>query len=83
MLRAWVIKRPVARPGDPVPRTGFPALARTRDTVVPPGRLVVVGDNPCRSWDSRQLGYVASDRVRGVVVRSLAGEQVTTSPAMR
>lgn len=71
VLRAWVIKRLVARPGEPVPPTGFPALARTRDTVVPRGRIVVVGDNPTRSWDSRQLGYVASDRVRGVVVRSL------------
>jgi type IV secretory pathway protease TraF len=38
---------------------------------VPPGRFLVLGDNPGLSLDSRHFGYVAQDRVVGVAVRSL------------
>ncbi|SEF94419.1 signal peptidase I [Nonomuraea solani] len=65
-----VIKRAVAVPGDPVPRIGFPTLA---ETAVPAGKLLVVGDNRARSYDSRHHGYVPAERFVGVVVRSLPG----------
>ncbi|MGY0233974.1 signal peptidase I [Longispora urticae] len=59
-----LVKRAVAVPGDPVP-PDIPVGER----VVPPGRLIVLGDNPGRSHDSRSLGYVAADALVGVVVR--------------
>jgi signal peptidase I len=62
---AWRIKRIAAVPGDPVPAW----LGDPRD-VVPPDRVVVVGDNP-RSQDSRQLGYIPRSRIAGRVVRVL------------
>ncbi|MFJ2770925.1 S26 family signal peptidase [Streptomyces sp. NPDC087300] len=62
--RQWMIKRVGAVPGDP---TG-PPLPRTGP--VPPGRLLLLGDNPHHSVDSRQLGYFPMDRVLGVVLRA-------------
>ncbi|MEU5725857.1 S26 family signal peptidase [Micromonospora sp. NPDC047738] len=38
---------------------------------MPYGRVVVLGDNPRRSLDSRQSGYVTTDRLLGVVLRRL------------
>jgi signal peptidase I len=67
----WLIKRAVAVPGDPVPRERFPALRAVADTAVPAGHLVVAGDNPDRSFDSRQAGYVTPGRLLGVVTRRL------------
>jgi signal peptidase I len=67
--RSWMIKRVLAVPGDPVPRAEVPTLSGYREPVVPPGRLVVLGDNPADSYDSRQFGYVRDDRMLGVVVR--------------
>src|SRR5690349_14737680 len=58
------VKRAAAGPGDPVPD-----FLRTPDAgVVPAGRLVLLGDNPARSHDSRSVGYYRADRLRGVVV---------------
>lgn len=65
----WLIKRAVALPGDPVPRDAGPALAVLDDEVVPPGRLVAIGDNPGASYDSRHYGYVTADRLLGAVLR--------------
>ncbi|GAB3151870.1 S26 family signal peptidase [Microbispora hainanensis] len=62
-----VIKRAAAVAGDPVP-PGFEALGETR---VPPGRLLVLGDNPSRSTDSRQWGLLPESRITGVVIRRL------------
>ncbi|MGW4638168.1 S26 family signal peptidase [Sphaerisporangium sp. NPDC004334] len=70
--RHWMIKRVVAVPGDPVPSDQAPALAHVPDTHVPPGKLVVVGDNREKSFDSRQIGYVPVERVLGVVLRPLS-----------
>jgi len=39
--------------------------------LIPPGKLVVVGDNAAWSQDSRQLGYFPGDRLLGVVVHRL------------
>ncbi|MFG3687100.1 S26 family signal peptidase [Micromonospora sp. NPDC047740] len=38
---------------------------------MPYGRVVVLGDNPRRSLDSHQSGYVTTDRLLGVVLRRL------------
>ena len=72
--REWMIKRVAAVPGDPRPafmpvRAGGGSGGAT--LVVPAGQLVVLGDNPARSLDSRQLGYIPADRVLGVVTRSM------------
>ncbi|RFU37562.1 hypothetical protein DZF91_32210 [Actinomadura logoneensis] len=63
----WNVKRVVALPGDPIP-PGVPGEGGP----VPPGRLVVLGDNP-DSVDSRQRGLYAGDRLLGVVLRRLGG----------
>jgi signal peptidase I len=64
----WVVKRVAALPGHPVP-DDVPANG---DGTVPPGRLVVLGDNTDRSTDSRVWGPVPDDRVLGVVRRRMA-----------
>jgi signal peptidase I len=63
--REWIIKRVAAVPGDPRP-DDIPAAA---GSPVPPGKFVVLGDNPAWSHDSRHIGYVPGDRLLGVVVR--------------
>ncbi len=69
----WLIKRLAALPGEPTPPVVLIAAAPGAEPVVPAGKLVVLGDNlPC-SLDSRTLGYVAAERVLGVVVRALPG----------
>jgi signal peptidase I len=67
--RNWMIKRAAAIPGDPVPAVLPAALAG--DRTVPDGKLVVLGDNPDMSMDSRYLGYIPGDRLLGVVIGSL------------
>ncbi|ATL32966.1 S26 family signal peptidase [Streptomyces formicae] len=62
--RQWMIKRVGATPGDP---PGPPPLPTGP---VPPGHLVLLGDNPHHSVDSRQLGYFPVTRVLGVVLRA-------------
>jgi signal peptidase I len=68
---SWVLKRVVAVPGDPVPRDRLPALRAVSEAVVPPGHLVVLGDNPEHSYDSRHYGYVMVERLLGVVSRRM------------
>ncbi|MFE5998796.1 S26 family signal peptidase [Streptomyces sp. NPDC056454] len=55
----WLIKRVAGVPGDHVPEGG----------IVPPGKLILLGDNPAVSLDSRQLGFFSSERVLGTVWR--------------
>ncbi|MFF4412676.1 S26 family signal peptidase [Streptosporangium sp. NPDC001559] len=69
--RSWMIKRIVAVPGDPVPRARVPALSDAPEDRVPPGRLVLLGDNQEASYDSRHVGYFPAERVLGVVLRPL------------
>ncbi|GAA2397533.1 S26 family signal peptidase [Actinomadura vinacea] len=65
------IKRAIAVAGDPVPVDRVPCLRQTRQTTVPPGALVVLGDNAATSWDSRDYGFVHADQFVGVAVRRL------------
>lgn len=64
---AWIIKRIVAMPGDPVPEE---LAGLVEDTSVPEGNLVVFGDGE-HSADSRTWGYVPVGRVLGVVLKDL------------
>jgi len=71
------VKRVVAIAGDPAPSwlpvlPGIPVLER-----VPPGTVVVRGDNP-RSEDSRNYGWVAETSILGLV--ATAGSPVATEP---
>ncbi|MFE0377113.1 S26 family signal peptidase [Streptomyces inhibens] len=68
-----LIKRVAAVPGDPVPRDRVPALAGVPERYVPQGKLVLLGDNPEASFDSRHRGYFATACVVGTVWRSLPG----------
>jgi signal peptidase I len=70
----WYIKRIVAAPGDPVPVEAAAVIGAPAGTPVPAGQLVLFGDNPAASTDSRHWGYAPVDRVLGVVVRRLDPE---------
>jgi signal peptidase I len=66
--RRWVVKRIAALPGQAVP----PEVAHSvGQQTVPPGQLILLGDNSANSIDSRTAGYYAGDRVLGVVLRPL------------
>ncbi|WP_433219638.1 signal peptidase I [Dactylosporangium sp. CS-047395] len=67
-----MIKRAVAVPGDPVPDIDVTGTAVLDGRTVPPGRMVVLGDNPAFSLDSRRLGFLPGERLLGVVVRRLS-----------
>ncbi|MEV8475605.1 S26 family signal peptidase [Streptomyces sp. NPDC051173] len=75
--REWLIKRVAAVPGDPVPR----ALASVPEERVPPGKLVLLGDNRTVSLDSRELGYFPADRVLGMVLPRGPVSQRQRTPA--
>jgi signal peptidase I len=71
-----VVKRVAAVAGDAVP-ADIGALAP--GGVVPEDRLVVLGDNPARSFDSRQSGFLHAGRIVGVVLRRI-GQSPRTPP---
>ncbi|MFF7095447.1 S26 family signal peptidase [Streptomyces rubradiris] len=66
-----IVKRVAAVPGDPVPPGSVPPRAEDHEGRVPPGRVVLLGDNTAASVDSRQLGFFPLDDVLGVVTRTL------------
>jgi signal peptidase I len=63
--RQWLVKRVAAGPGDP-----WIAEAGATDRV-PPGHLLLLGDNASVSFDSRQMGPFPVSRVLGAVWRRL------------
>jgi signal peptidase I len=65
----FIVKRVAALPGDLVPVTVRAAVRGTR--VVPPGKMVVLADNPGGS-DSRHWGFSRVDEVRGRVIYTLS-----------
>ncbi|WP_058043133.1 S26 family signal peptidase [Streptomyces roseifaciens] len=67
--RDWLIKRVAALPGDLVPLDCVPALATAPEERVPPGQVVLLGDNGRVSFDSREVGYFPLERVLGTVLR--------------
>lgn len=69
--RGWMIKRVAAVPGEPTPAVMFTKSVRNAEPVVPPGKLVVLGDNPACSLDSRLIGYIAAEHVLGTMIRAL------------
>ncbi|MGN6238474.1 MAG: S26 family signal peptidase [Cellulosimicrobium cellulans] len=70
--RGLVLKRVAAGAGDPVPAEVVDAVGGQEHDRVPPGRLVVLGDAPEASVDSRRWGYVPADAVVGRVAAVLA-----------
>ncbi len=74
--RPWVIKRVAATAGEQIPPVIRHSWAENDDidftgALVPEGRLLLLGDNPARSGDSRHWGFTAGDAVLGVVTRSM------------
>lgn len=70
--RMWIIKRVAAVPGDPLPPGLAPALGGSEEDHVPTGKLILLGDNPGASLDSRHHGYFPAERVLGTVQRILS-----------
>jgi signal peptidase I len=62
----YLVKRVAAVAGDPVPDWAQEALGANSETRVPPGKVVVSGDNTI-SQDSRQLGYIDAESLIAIV----------------
>jgi signal peptidase I len=77
--REWMIKRLAAVPGDSRPTDSLPATASPAGRLVPPGKFVVLGDNPAWSHDSRQFGYVPAERLLGIMVCRIHAESPGTA----
>jgi signal peptidase I len=76
-----LVKRVVAMPGDRVSSTwGGPGLRDVSGMAVPPGSVVLLGDNRATSWDSRHYGFVRMDRFVGVVIRRLPHDRTRSGP---
>jgi signal peptidase I len=68
----FLIKRITALPGDAVPPE---ARGVIHDDRVPEGRLVLLGDNPHGSFDSRVFGFFPISDVHVVTIRRMAATQ--------
>jgi signal peptidase I len=68
--REWLIKRVVAVPGEPLPET-MQAAPGVAGSPVPPGKLLILGDNGAVSLDSRLLGYIDAERILGIMIRPM------------
>lgn len=66
-----IVKRLAAGAGDPVPPAVREAVGTRDGGRVPRGSVVLLGDDPATSTDSRAWGYVARHRISGVVVARL------------
>jgi signal peptidase I len=66
-----IVKRVAALAGDPVPESVLPAVGGQPGDLVPSGRLVVLGDAPAVSADSRNRGFAAAADVVGVMAGRL------------
>jgi type IV secretory pathway protease TraF len=64
-----LVKRVAATTGEPVPADLRPHV--DDDRVVPPARILVLGDNS-PSLDSREFGYLPYNSVIGTVVHVIA-----------
>ncbi|GAA0844545.1 S26 family signal peptidase [Streptosporangium amethystogenes subsp. fukuiense] len=71
----WIVKRAAAVPGDPVPEEVAAAARAAPGARVPAGCLVLLGDNPAASLDSRRFGYFSGGRLLGVVSRRLGAHR--------
>jgi signal peptidase I len=63
-----MVKRVAAIPGDPQPNWCMPVTTGPAGDLVPPGRFLILGDNPAWSQDSRQIGYIPGERLLGIVM---------------
>jgi len=70
----WLVKRIVALPGDPMPAS---VRRRVDRPVVPAGGLILLGDNPAVSRDSRTLGLFDAAALLGRVERTLSRSPVS------
>ncbi|MEV4641682.1 S26 family signal peptidase [Actinoplanes sp. NPDC049548] len=64
----WLIKRAAALPGQQVPG---PVREAAKADTVPAGHLVVLGDNPGASIDSRSWGLLPEPYLLGIVRRRM------------
>ncbi len=65
-----LVKRVAALAGASVPVAAAGVVEAGQ--LVPRGHLMVLGDNPDVSYDSRRAGFIPADRVLGRIVRPLA-----------
>ncbi|MFB7281343.1 S26 family signal peptidase [Streptomyces hydrogenans] len=63
-----VVKRVAALAGEPVPPEVCGAAGLAAGSLVPPGRVALLGDNPAFSTDSRFWGLLPVSSVVGVVL---------------
>ncbi len=64
----WMIKRVAAVAGDRPPPGALPEPYATAGGSVPPGALILLGDNTHNSYDSREAGYFPTTHVLGTVL---------------
>ncbi|MFI6226724.1 S26 family signal peptidase [Micromonospora echinospora] len=77
----YLVKRLAAGPGDAVPPECATAFGDDAPAVVPPGKVVVLGDNTANSLDSRALGFLDEQQIIGTVIRRMtAGSPTPPAP---